>query len=457
MMRRLPLILLGVLLASCGGTPAAAPASSAAASATSKPAAPASASASAATSAPASAAAAAGGPIKVGVILPLTGPQSSVGKDNADALKLYFSSLHDTVAGRKIELTITDSEFKADVGLTKAKQLVENDKVAVLMGFTATPVAYAVAQYVKNAHVPMLITSNAAGEGMTTDPKFASPYLTRWTETTTELSDPAADWAYSQGNFRKAAIVSADYAPGIQFAAMFASTFIRRGGAIVQEQYPALGTSDFGPFLAKLDPSADMIFEFLPGVDSLRFGQQYSGYATKKAQILDLVGVMTSGSNLDQMKDKAVGIVGVDLFNEASDDPGTKDFVKAWQAGFPGRYLSHDAAHGWASGQILAAAIDKVGGNVEDTQGFLTALKGVSIDTAKGPVKLDSNNDIVQNMYVYKVAKQGNDFVKTPIYTYHDITDTWARSAQEISAFPFDKLKGKWAGMSKSDVDQALK
>jgi branched-chain amino acid transport system substrate-binding protein len=455
MMRRLPLIFLGVLLASCGGTPAAAPASSAAAPSNSTPAASGAAPAAAVASAASSAAAT--GPIKVGVILPLTGPQSSVGKDNADALKLYFSSLHDTVAGRKIELTVTDGEFKADVGLTKAKQLVENDKVAVLMGFTATPVAYAVAQYVKNAHVPMMITSNAAGEGMTTDPKFASPYLTRWTETTTELSDPAGDWSYTQGNFRKAAVVSADYAPGIQFAAMFASTFIRRGGAIVQEQYPALGTTDFGPFLAKLEPSADMIFEFLPGVDSLRFGQQYSGYATKKAQILDLVGVMTSGSNLDQMKDKAVGVVGVDLFNEASDDPGTKEFVKAWQAGFPGRYLSHDAAHGWASGQILASAIDKVGGKVEDTQAFLTALKGVSIDTAKGPVKLDKDDDIVQNMYVYRVAKQGSDFVKTPIYTYHDITDTWARSAEEISKFPFDKLKGKWAGMTKSDVDQALK
>lgn len=456
MIRRLPIMLLAVVLASCGGAPAATPAPSASASRAAASPSAASA-ASAAVSASAAANAVATGPIKVGVILPLTGPQSSVGKDNADALKLYLSSLHDTIAGRKIETIVADDEFKADTGLTKAKQLVENNNVAVLMGFTATPVAYAVAQYVKTAHVPMLITSNAAGEGMTTDPKFSSPYLTRWTETTSELSDPAADWAYTQGNFRKAAIVSADYAPGIQFAAMFASTFIRRGGSIVQEQFPALGTTDFGPFLARLDARADMIFEFLPGVDSLRFGQQYSGYAAKKVQILDLVGVMTSGSNLDQLKEKAVGVVGVDLFNEASDDPGTQAFVKAWQAAFPGRYLSHDAAHGWASGQILAAALEKVGGKIEDTQAFLTALKSVSIDTAKGPVKLDKDSDVVQNMYVYRVAKQGNDFVKTPIYTYHDITDTWARSAKEISTFPFDKLKGKWTGMTKSDVDQALK
>ena len=450
-------ILLALLLTSCGG--AAAPAASSAAAsvkpaASAKPAAAASVSAKPA----ASGAAQATSPIKIGVILTLTGPQSPVGKDNEDGLKLFLKSIGGKVAGRQIEPVFADDQFKADVGLTKAKELVQNEHVAALMGFIATPVGYAVATWVKDtAHVPMLITSNAGGEGMLTNPKFKSQYLTRWTQSGTEIVDPSADWAAKQG-YRKAAIYVDDYAAGIQNADMFASTFIRRGGSIVQEEYPALGSTDFGPHLANLNKDADVIFTFFPGVDGLRFAEQYKNYVGQsKAQVIDSFGVIGAGSNLEQLKDKALGIVSVDVFSDSADDPSTKAFVKAWKAAYPDRRLSHDAAGGYESGQILAAALEKVHGQIENTQQFMNALYGLQIDSAKGPIKLDQNHDIVQDIKVYKIVKQGNDVGQQVLDVYHNVSGTFARSQDEIEHFPWDKMKGKWVGMTKAQLEQTLK
>ncbi|HVA23009.1 MAG TPA: ABC transporter substrate-binding protein [Chloroflexota bacterium] len=462
-MKRVAMVgFLGALvMASCGGTSSG----GSAASVPSSPAAAAKAAPSGAGSTkPAAAApgakasAGAKGPIKIGVILPLTGPQSSAGKDNEDGLKLFLSSVHNTIAGRTIEPLFADDQFQADVALTKAKELVDNQHAAALMGFTATPSGYAVAQWVQQtAHVPMLITSNSGGEGMLTDAKFKSPYLTRWTQTATEIVDVAADWALKQG-FRKAGIFVSDYAAGVQNADIFSSTFIRGGGSIVQEQYPPLGTTDYGPFLAQLNPATDVLFTFLPGADGLRFADQYDTYAGQhKPQIIDSFGVIVSGPNLAQLKEKAVGIAAVDVFSQASDDPGSQAFVKAWQAANPGRLLSHDAAGGYMSGQVLSAALDKVGGAIENSQPFLQALYGVSIDSAKGPVKLDANHDITQDIKVFRIVKNGSGVGYQLADTYHDVTDTRVRSAAEIAKFPWEKFKGKWVGMSKEQLAASLK
>jgi branched-chain amino acid transport system substrate-binding protein len=173
-----------------------------------------------------------------------------------------------------------------------------------------------------------------------------------------------------------------------------------------------------------------VLYEFLPGVDGLRFGQQYRTYVGQgTAQVIDAFGVMTGGSNLQQLKDQTAGMVGVDVFNQSSDGPSTQAFVRAWQAAFPGRVLAHDSAEGFASGQILAAALTAVGGRIEDTSKFLEALYAVKTDTAKGPVALDQDHDIVENIYLYRVEKSGGSDTPRVVQTCENVSATWDRTA----------------------------
>lgn len=456
-------------LAACGGAaapsasgpaasaakPAVSSAAPAAASATSaKPAA--SASASAATKPAASSAG--GGPIKIGFIEPLTGPQAQPGKDNNDGFSLFLDSVNGTMAGRKIQPVFADDQLSADTGLTKAKGLVEGEKVAALMGFTFTPVVYAVAAYVKNqAHLPMLVSANATGEGLFLDPKLTSEYLTRFTENSAAYSATAADWAYKNG-YRKAIILTYDTAAGIENGDFWARAFIARGGSVVQEFHPPANTSDYGTYLAQMDKSADIVLEFAPGADGLRMLQQYANYGgEKKPLFFDLGAVATGGPNVDELKDKAVGVVANKSWVESLDNPENQAFLKALHAKYPSRTPSNDLAMGWASGQILQAALQKVNGNIEDVPNFLKAVNATDIKVPKGEVKLDDTRDIVQDYYVYKIVKQGDKYTQQVLDTYKSASQYYDIPADQMKRFPFGQLKGKWVGMTKDKLPTLLK
>ncbi|HEX6512141.1 MAG TPA: ABC transporter substrate-binding protein [Chloroflexota bacterium] len=463
-MKRFSVFLLAGLLAACGG---AAPASSVAPAPASPSAAakPASAAPSQATSAKPAAsvaasakpAASAGAPVKIGMMLPLTGPLSPISKDEQDGFNGYLATINNSVAGRPIQITNADTQGQADVGLAKAKQLVEGDKVDLLAGIVATPVCYAVAPYVKQVQIPLVITADCGAQGLTTDPKFASPYLSRWTETNNEQFAPPADWAYKQG-YRKAIVMTSDFGAGIEISDAFSSIFIERGGTVIQELHPALGTNDFGPFLAQLDKSADVLALFLPGTDGLHFAQQYQSYIdAKKLPMIDMGGPITDSSNFGQLGDKATDFASaVYNWSAAVDNPVNQAFVKAWQQDHNGVIPPTRVATSYANAEILVAALQKVNGDVSDKQKFLDALYATDVQTVKGPVKLDKYHDIVQNMYMYKVVKNGSQFAHQLLATYDAADQFWGRTPDQSMHFPYGKLKGKWAGMTKADLDKQM-
>ncbi len=453
-----------VTLSACGGAPPAAPASpslaAASSSGTSSASAPATTGSAATKPAPSSAsakpalgasgaAAPAGGPIKIGLVEPLTGSLAQVAKDNQDGFNLYLESINNIIVGRQIQVITADDNNQADVALTKAKALVESDKVNVLMGIQATPVCYAIAGYVKDAQIPTIVTGNCGAENATSDPKYKSPYFVRFTQNTSGLFGPAGDWAAKQ-SFKKADILTSDYGGGLEVNDVTASTFVLNGGSIVQELHPPLGTNDFGPYLAKLDQTADALFFFAPGTDALRFGEQFGNYVTnKKLQIIDNGSTLTHGAVLAQLKEKLLGVVSAGIYSDALDTPASRALQQAFKAKYPGRQISYDVAQGYSGAQVLEAALKKVNGNVEDKQGFLNSLYSVNTETVKGPQKLDADHDVIQNIYFYQIVKSGNDLGHKLLQTYSDV----ARGYQRQPGLPAPgTLKDKWVGMTKDKL-----
>src|SRR5918993_1620727 len=79
--------------------------------------------------------------LKIGLILPMTGPFASTGRQIEAAAKLYMQQKGDTVAGKKIQLIVKDDTGVADVTKRLAQELIVNDKIAVMAGFGPTPPA----------------------------------------------------------------------------------------------------------------------------------------------------------------------------------------------------------------------------------------------------------------------------------------------------------------------------
>ena len=96
-------------------------------------------------------------PLKIGLILPLTGPFASTGRQVEAACRLYVARNGDMVAGRKVELTVKDDTGAPEVTKRIAQELVVQDHVNILAGFGLTPLALATAPVATEAKVPMII------------------------------------------------------------------------------------------------------------------------------------------------------------------------------------------------------------------------------------------------------------------------------------------------------------
>ena len=331
--------------------------------------------------------------------MPMTGPAANLGKDNTDAFQLQIDSMGGNVAGRKVQVLVQDDQAQAAVLLPKAQQLVEQEKVAMLAGGNFSPECSALASNSAQAQIPTAGTGNCGAMSLRIDPKLKSPYFVRLTQTGTGLWGPLADWAYANGS-RKVIIVSIDSINEAMDA--FAAAFVKRGGQIVQEIYNPIGTNDFGPYLAKLDTSADTVLLGETGIDGLRFMQSYGQYVgDRKLRILDTVGAASYGPNLAQLKDKAVGVVAEDHYGfNAVQNPQNTKFIQTWSQKYPDRVISQDTAQGWATSEIIMNAIQKVNGNVENKQAFMDALLSTNLDTIRGHVSVDAARHGAEHLHL---------------------------------------------------------
>ena len=94
---------------------------------------------------------------KIGLILPMTGPFASTGKQIEAAARLYMAQNGDMVAGKKVELIVKDDTSAPDVTKRIAQEMVVNDKVSVRLNvynlFDKDFLEYA--QYAPNAYAAL--------------------------------------------------------------------------------------------------------------------------------------------------------------------------------------------------------------------------------------------------------------------------------------------------------------
>ena len=117
-------------------------------------------------------------PLKIGLILPMTGPFASTGRQIEAAVRLYMQQNGSEVAGRPVEVIVRDDANVADATRRHAQELVVNDKAAVLAGFGLTPLALAAAPIATRAKVPQVVMAAA-----TSSITEASPFIVRTSQT----------------------------------------------------------------------------------------------------------------------------------------------------------------------------------------------------------------------------------------------------------------------------------
>ena len=186
-------------------------------------------------------------PLKIGLVLPMSGPFAAYGKQIENGVRLYLKQNGDTFAGRKVQLIVKDDTGVApELSKRAAQELVVKDRVDILAGFGLTPSAFAAAPVSSEAKKPMIIM-NAAASAVTTK----SNYILRVSHTLPQITAPIADWA-AKNKIKKVFTLVADYGPGHDAEAQFKKTFAAAGGEIIGEVRTPVKNPDFAPFLQKL-------------------------------------------------------------------------------------------------------------------------------------------------------------------------------------------------------------
>ena len=369
------------------------------------------------------------GPIKIGLLLPETGPLAANGKDMANGFQLFFEEQGWKLAGREVKLITEDDEGKPPTGLAKARSLVESQNVHVLVGPLSAAVGYAVAPYVDGKKVPTIFPIVSA-EDITQRKK--SPYIVRTGWSSAQPSHPFGKWVYDTLGYKKLAMIGYDFAFGWEVAAGFQRTFEEAGGQVVQKLWPPLGNADFGPYLAQLRRDVDAVFCVFSGADALRFSKQYAEAGLKGKLPLVGGGTFTDEHVLRTMGDEVLGVVTALHYSAALATPSNRKFAQAYEAKFK-QIPSYYSEGTYVAGIAMKAALEGMGGDIESGDKFLSALRRVDLtDAPRGPIRFDDYGNPIQNVYVRRVERVNGRLQNTVIHTFPNVSQFWTYKPDEF-------------------------
>jgi branched-chain amino acid transport system substrate-binding protein len=352
---------------------------------------------------------------------PLSGPYAQNGRDILNGFLLYLDEIGYRAGGRIIELVIEDDEAIPSVGLTKARKLVERDRVHVMAGTLLSSTGYALAPYIDSQRIPTIYPVVSADD---LTQRRRSPWILRTGWTASQPNHAFGEYAYRELKLRRVATISLDYAFGWESVGGFERTFEEAGGRITQKLWVPVSVHDFAPYLAQISRNVDAVYALLLGRAALQFMRQYEEFGLKARIPLIGGGTTTDEHVLPFMGDEAVGVLTALHYSGALDTAANRAFASAYR----GRYNkvpSYYAESMYTGAKWLVAAIERTGGRL-DPGDLVRAFKEVQVaDVPRGPVSLDDDGNPVQNVYIRRVERVNGELQNTVIETLPAVSQFW--------------------------------
>jgi len=353
--------------------------------------------------------------LKVGLLLPYSSVYASLGNeiDAGFALAIAQSGIGDTFT-----IIREDTEVKPPVGLAKARKLVLQDQVDVIVGIVSSGVLGAIRDFVDSSGVPLVVAN--AGNNDATGSR-CSKYVVRVSFSNAQINRPMGPWLYKKG-VRKVYTLAPDYAAGHQMIEAFSDTFTAAGGEIVGGDFtPFRKTQDFGPYLTKAKAAnPDAIYVFYAGGEAISFVKQYASLGIKGDIPLYASGFLTSPLYVNAEGPAAEGIVTALHYVPTLESAENQAFVEAFKAE-TGKLPSEFAVQGYDAGLALVEAVKSGASTSEE---IAAALANVDYVGPRGPLKIDpATNNVIQNIYIYETVAGEDGLTQSIIDKVSDVAD----------------------------------
>jgi branched-chain amino acid transport system substrate-binding protein len=370
-------------------------------------------------------------PFKIGLLTVKTGPLAQGGIQMEQGIATFLKEKGNTLAGRAIEFISADTGGNPAGARTRAQELVERDKVNVILGPLAAFELIAISDYVREKATPLI--SLAAAEDMTQ--RRANPYIIRPSATSAQCCHAMADYAVKDLKYRRAATIADDFAFGHEQMSGFQRVFEDGGGKVVKKLWPPLVTPDYAPYIAQIG-SVDCVFNGFAGSNPVKFMRAYADLGL--AGTIPLLGGWTAMDDalLHSLGNEAVGVMSAHWYSAAFDSPSNMRFVAAMLQDYkvlPGGY----AAGTYIAGQCIEAAMAALDARADDRTTFAEGLHQVSLtDTPRGPLKIDHLGNAVGDVFIRRCERRKGQLVNTVIKRYPDVSQFWTYDEKAFLADP---------------------
>ena len=345
--------------------------------------------------------------IRIGLIYTLSGPPSVLGQQSRNGFELAVKELGGKMGGKDVELFVADDSLKPEVAIQKVQELLERDKVDIVVGPIFSNMLQAIHKPVMDSG-KILISTNAAASsfaGASCNPRF---FVTSYQND--QIYAALGKVANDKGYKRVYAMVP-NYQAGKDALAGFKSTY---KGTLVEESLVPLNNLDFGPELSKLGAAnPDALFTFMPGGLGINLIKQMS-QAGLKGKFPIISAFTADEATLPVLGEAADGIFGVLTWAPTMDNPQNKKFVAAYEAAYNAIPASY-AMQSYDTAMLIDSAVRGVKDNASDSKALSAAIKKADFKSLRGPFKFNVNGYPIEDFYLTKVVKRGDGKYQTSI------------------------------------------
>jgi branched-chain amino acid transport system substrate-binding protein len=318
------------------------------------------------------------GPIKLGVPTAITGTWAALGAQVVRTCRLWAKTVNAQggLLGRPVEFLFEDTQGVPANCLRKAQEMVERDRVNILLGLMASSEALAVMPKLAEWNAVFISSVNGAGSitaehwvpnafrANTSGPMGARALALHLRDS------PHSDY-YSLG---------LDYAWGRSSVETFEGLLRGIGKRPIGSVFAPTGTRDYSTFIARIrQANPQALYIALTGDDGTAFLRQAAQFRLLErmpvvTETLDLLFTRPAG-------EAAIGLVGGSRYAFTIDDPANAGFVRLFRAEHNEVPDTFDGEQ-WQALDVLTAAAHRA--NSVETGALVAALRDLELDSVKG-------------------------------------------------------------------------
>ena len=356
--------------------------------------------------------------LTIGFINPATGVFGTLGRYARKGMDLALDEAKNNPSFKGVTFKVVerDSAAKTADAIRYARELIDRDRVDVLMGGLSSAECLLLQKLATELKIAYLPTSGCWADEFS-EGVNVSKYAYRVTANNKQRNQVLADWLVKNVG-KRWYVVYSDFAYGQSGLKAFQEAMKASGGSVTGSVGVPFGTTDMAPYMSKVDTSAEGIYFVLAGRDAILALQEAASQGLGKKMKFAGMHSLIVPENFPKLPESAEGLSFIGAYirdpNGPLDTPENRAFRAAYFAKYPNDIIGLNAFEAYQATNALLTAVEKSGfRGRKDTDKLVSALSGLSVQASKafpaGPVTIrSSDNQGVAPLYI-AVVKGGRE------------------------------------------------